>query len=258
MQPAEDNTQTKILIEHFSASYGGDDVLRNVTLPVLKNEILAIFGPAGGGKTTLLRSINRLVDNTRGARHRGRILLDGKDVFAPDVDVVRLRRRVGMIFALPVPLPMSVYDNIAYGPRMSGIRDRKVLDEVVERSLRSAAMWDEVKDRLDESALHLSGGQQQRLSIARVLAMEPEVILLDEPTAALDPVSTLKIEQALTDLKRQCTVVIVPHSIQQAARLADHAAFILMGELVEYSAGNEMFTRPKDRRTEDYVTGRFG
>lgn len=248
----------KIQVDGFSAAYGSEDVLRNITLPVRRNEILAVFGPAGGGKTTLLRSMNRLVDNTRHARHSGRILLDGQDIFAPEVDVVGLRRRVGMIFALPVPLPMSVYDNIAYGPRMSGVRDRKRLDEIVERSLVRAAMWDEVSDRLDESALHLSGGQQQRLSIARVLAMEPEVILLDEPTAALDPVSTHKIEQTLLDLKRQCTVVIVPHNTQQAARLADHAAFILMGELVEYNTGHQIFTSPQDRRTEDYITGRFG
>jgi phosphate transport system ATP-binding protein len=252
------NGNTKLEVCDFSAFYGNEEVLRGINLPVLRNEILAVFGPAGGGKTTLLRSMNRLVDNTRGAHHRGRILLDGKDVFAPDVDVVNLRRRVGMIFALPVPLPMNVYDNIAYGPRMSGVRDRKSLDEAVERSLQRAAMWEEMKDRLEESALHLSGGQQQRLSIARVLAMEPEVILLDEPTAALDPVSTMKIEQMLTDLKRQCTIVIVPHSIQQAARLADHAAFILMGELVEYRPGNELFTAPSDRRTEEYITGRFG
>ncbi|HHX42142.1 MAG TPA: phosphate ABC transporter ATP-binding protein [Armatimonadetes bacterium] len=248
----------KIQVDGFSAAYGSEEVLRNITLPVRRNEILAVFGPAGGGKTTLLRSMNRLVDNTRHARHSGRILLDGQDIFAPEVDVVGLRRRVGMIFALPVPLPMSVYDNIAYGPRMSGVRDRKRLDEIVERSLVRAAMWDEVSDRLDESALHLSGGQQQRLSIARVLAMEPEVILLDEPTAALDPVSTHKIEQTLLDLKRQCTVVIVPHNTQQAARLADHAAFILMGELVEYNTGHQIFTSPQDRRTEDYITGRFG
>jgi len=250
--------QIKIQVDQFSAAYGNQEVLHNITLPVRRNEILAVFGPAGGGKTTLRRSMNRLVDNTRHARHSGRILLDGQDIFAPEVDVVGLRRRVGMIYALPVPLPMSVYDNIAYGPRMSGIRDRKRLDEIVERSLVRAAMWDEVSDRLDESALHLSGGQQQRLSIARVLAMEPEVILLDEPTAALDPVSTHKIEQTLFDLKRQCTVVIVPHNTQQAARLADHAAFILMGELVEYNTGHQIFTSPQDRRTEDYITGRFG
>ena len=216
-----------------------------------------MFGPAGGENDAAPLD-EPAGDNTRHARHSVRILLDGQDIFAPEVDVVGLRRRVGMIFALPVPLPMSVYDNIAYGPRMSGVRDRKRLDEIVERSLVRAAMWDEVSDRLDESALHLSGGQQQRLSIARVLAMEPEVILLDEPTAALDPVSTHKIEQTLLDLKRQCTVVIVPHNTQQAARLADHAAFILMGELVEYNTGHQIFTSPQDRRTEDYITGRFG
>jgi phosphate transport system ATP-binding protein len=206
----------------------------------------------------LLRSMNRLTDNTRGTRHEGRILLDGQDIFEPGFDVVTLRRRVGMIYALPVSLPMSVYDNISYGPRMAGMRDRRKLSEIVETALRGAAMWDEMKDRLDDPALNLSGGQQQRLSIARVLAMEPEVILLDEPTAALDPVSTLKIEQTLQDLKSQCTVVIVPHNTQQAARMADHAAFILMGELVEYAPGAELFTTPKDKRTEDYITGRFG
>ncbi len=248
----------KISVEDLTVSYGEHAVLRGVTLPIIRNEILAVFGPAGGGKTTLLRSLNRMTDNIRSARHRGRILLDGRDVAAPGTDVVDLRRRVGMIFALPVPLPMSVYDNIAYGPRMSGVHDRRRLDQVVENGLNRAAMWDEMKDRLDDSALHLSGGQQQRLSIARVLAMEPEVILLDEPTAALDPISTMKIEQTLQDLKSQCTVVIVPHNTQQAARLADHAAFILMGELVEYTTGQEIFTNPKDKRTEDYITGRFG
>ncbi|HEX2998692.1 MAG TPA: phosphate ABC transporter ATP-binding protein [Armatimonadota bacterium] len=248
----------KIEVEEFSVSFGNTEVVRRMTLPIRRNEVLAIFGPAGGGKTTLLRSLNRMIDNTRGACCQGRILLDGKDIFAPGVDVVRLRRRVGMIFALPVPLQMSVYDNVCYGPRMSGIRDHKRLDEIVERSLRRAAMWDEVKDRLSEQALNLSGGQQQRLSISRVLAMEPEVILLDEPTAALDPVSTMKIEQTLVDLKSQCTVVIVPHNIQQAARMADHAAFVLMGEMVEYNSGHELFTSPRDKRTEDYITGRFG
>lgn len=255
---SDGNANIKIQVEHYSAYYGTQQALKDVTLPVLRNEILAVFGPAGGGKTTLLRSMNRLIDNTRGTRHEGRILLDGKDVYDPETDVVSLRRRVGMIFALPVPLPMSVYENITYGPRMSGVKDRRRLNEIAERSLTRAAMWDEMKDRLEDSALHLSGGQQQRLSIARVLAMEPEVILLDEPTAALDPVSTLTIEQTLSDLKSQCTVVIVPHNIQQAARLADHAAFVLMGEMVEYSPGAQLFTSPKDKRTEDYITGRFG
>ncbi len=248
----------KIVIDKFS--YGHDDhlVLRNISLEIRRNSILAIFGPARGGKSTLLRSLNRLTELGEPGQHSGQILLDGQDIFAPGIDIPALRRRVGMVFALPVALPMSIFDNIAYGPRMRGVRSAARLDQLVEQALRAAALWDEVDDRLRSPALSLSGGQQQRLSIARVLALEPEVLLLDEPTAALDPISTAKIEEALMTLKKQYTIVIAPHNVQQAARVADDAAFFLMGECVEFGTGEHLFIKPKDRRTEDYITGRFG
>ncbi len=248
----------KISIDQYGYSYGDEPALRDISLDVRRNAILAIFGPARGGKTTLLRSLNRLIDIGEPGSRRGRILLDGQDIYAPKTDIAALRRRVGMVFALPVALPMSIRDNVAYGPRMRGVRSRLQLDDLVEQSLRSAALWDEVSDRLNAPAQSLSGGQQQRLSIARVLALEPEVILLDEPTAALDPVSTSKIEEALIDLKQRYTVVIAPHTVQQAARIADDAAFFLMGELIEHGPTTQLFTKPRDRRTEDYITGRFG
>jgi phosphate transport system ATP-binding protein len=248
----------KIEIQHFSYAYDNEQALRDISLKVRRNSILAIFGPARGGKTTLLRAMNRLIDIGEPGKRSGHILLDGQDIFAPGIDIAALRRRVGMVFALPVALPMSIFDNVAYGPRMRGIRSRSQLENLVQRSLQAAALWDEVKDRLAASALTLSGGQQQRLSIARVLALEPEVILLDEPTAALDPISTAKIEEALSDLKQRYTIVIAPHNVQQAARLADDAAFFLMGECIEYGRAEQMFTLPRDRRTEDYITGRFG
>jgi len=232
--------------------------VENVTLDVSPNAITVFFGPAGGGKTTLLRLINRLNDLVEGTQMSGRILLNGQDINAPGTDVPRLRRQVGMVFALPLPIPGTIRENVAYGPRLAGERDRLRLEEIVRRSLTQAALWDEVQDRLDSPAMSLSGGQQQRMCIARSLALKPEVLLLDEPTSGLDPISTARVEESLFELKKDYTIIIVPHNIQQAARVADHAAFFLMGELVEYRAGKELFTAPRDRRTEDYVTGRFG
>ena len=248
----------KIRIENVSYFYDGKPALRDVTLDVPANAITVFFGPAAGGKTTLLRLINRLNDLVEGTRMSGRILLDGQDIYAPGVDVISLRRRVGMVFALPLPLPGTVRENVLYGPKLAGVRDRARLEEILVRSLTQAALWDEVKDRLDDPASRLSGGQQQRLCIARSLALEPEVLLLDEPTSGLDPISTGKVEESLFELKKNYTIIIVPHSIQQAARLADYTAFFLMGELIEHRPGNEMFTAPRDQRTEDYITGRFG
>ncbi|HEY64663.1 MAG TPA: phosphate ABC transporter ATP-binding protein [Caldilineae bacterium] len=255
---SKERNEPKIRIENVSYSYGGKPALRNVTLNIPANAITVLFGPAGGGKTTLLRLINRLNDLIDGTEMSGRILLDGRDIYAPGVNVSELRRRVGMVFALPLPLPGTIRQNIEYGPRLAGIRDRARLEEIVERSLKQAALWDEVKDRLDSPASALSGGQQQRLCIARSLALEPEVLLLDEPTSGLDPISTGKVEESLYELKQHYTIVIVPHSVQQAARVADYAAFFLMGELIEHGPGSRIFTAPRDQRTEDYITGRFG
>jgi phosphate transport system ATP-binding protein len=253
-----DEFHTKIRIEDVGYSYDGQAALRDVTLGVPSNAVTALFGPAGGGKTTLLRLVNRLNDLVDGTQMSGRILLDGHDIYAPGTDIPRLRRRVGMVFALPLPLPGTIHENVVYGPRLAGVQDRSRLDEIAFRSLSQAALWDEVKDRLDDPASALSGGQQQRLCIARSLALEPEVLLLDEPTSGLDPISTGKVEESLFELKQNYTIIIVPHSIQQAARVADYAAFLLMGELVEYRPGTDIFTTPRDQRTEDYVTGRFG
>lgn len=250
--------EPKIRIENVSYSYDGKRIMNDVTLDIEANAITVFFGPAGGGKTTLLRLLNRLNDLVEGTQMTGRILLDGEDIYTPGTHVPNLRRRVGMVFALPLPLPGSIRENVLYGPQLAGTRDSRRLDEIIQRSLTQAALWDEVKDRLDSPAVALSGGQQQRLCIARSLALEPEVLLLDEPTSGLDPISTKKVEESLFELKEQYTVIIVPHSVQQAARVADHAAFFLMGELVEYRSGNEIFTTPRDKRTEDYVTGRFG
>jgi phosphate transport system ATP-binding protein len=248
----------RIRVQNVSYAYGGKPALRDVTLDVPANAVTVFFGPAGGGKTTLLRLINRLNDLVEGTQMSGAILLDGQDIYAPGTDVISLRRRVGMVFALPLPLPGTVRENVLYGRKLAGVRDRVRQDEILVRSLTQAALWDEVKDRLDGPASELSGGQQQRLCIARSLALEPEVLLLDEPTSGLDPLSTGKVEESLFELKRNYTIVIVPHSVQQAARVADYAAFFLMGELVEHRPGNEIFTIPRDQRTEDYVTGRFG
>jgi phosphate transport system ATP-binding protein len=252
------DNETKIHIEGLSYSYGDVRALREITFDIPAEAITVLFGPAGGGKTTLLRLINRLNDLIEGTRMEGRILLDGEDIYRPSIDVTDLRRRVGMVFALPLPLPGTVRANVLYGPTLAGIRDRTQLQETVERSLTQAALWDEVKDRLDDPASSLSGGQQQRLCIARSLALEPEVLLLDEPTSGLDPISTGKVEESLFQLRKEYTIVIVPHSVQQAARVADYAAFFLRGELVEHQEGTRVFTQPQEQRTEDYVTGRFG
>ncbi len=250
---------TKIQIEHLTYTYDdGTESLIDVSLSIAANQITALFGPAGGGKSTLLRVINRLNDLTYGSRMTGRVLLDGQDIYAPGVSVSDLRRRVGIVFAQPLPLPMSIRANIEYGPRLAGLRDERKLTALVEQSLRSAALWDEVKDRLNDSGFALSGGQQQRLCLARVLALEPEVILLDEPMSGLDPISTAKIEDSLQELKQTYTIVIVPHSIQQSARVADQAAFFLQGRLIEFAPGKQLFLNPKEKRTEDYITGRFG
>ena len=248
----------KVIVDHVSYRYGGRMALKDISLKVQSNAITVLLGPAGGGKTTLLRLINRLNDLVEDTSMEGKVLLDGKDIYAPGLDVTALRRRVGMVFALPLPLPLSIAENVRYGPRLAGIGDRQRLDEIVEKSLVAAALWDEVKDRLDDPAAALSGGQQQRLCIARSLALAPEVLLLDEPTSGLDPISTRKVEESLYELKQHFTIIIVPHSIQQAARLADYAAFFLMGELIEYRPGDQLFITPQDRRTIDYVTGRFG
>ena len=248
----------KIHIEKVSYAYGENWVLRDVTLDIAPNSITVFFGPAGGGKTSLLRLINRLNDLVEGTRMTGRILLDGQDIYGADTRIPKLRRRVGMVFALPLPLPGTIRENVLYGPKLAGMRDLSRLDGILERSLTQAALWEEVKDRLDHPATELSGGQQQRLCIARSLALEPDVLLLDEPTSGLDPISTRKVEESLFELKEHYTIIIVPHSIQQAARVADEAAFFLMGDLVECGAGKTLFTQPGDKRTEDYVTGRFG
>ncbi len=250
--------EPKIFIERVNYFYGDFQALRDITLEVPPRSVTAFFGPAGGGKSTLLRLINRLNDMVEDTRMTGRVLLDGKNVYDPDTNVASLRRRVGMVFALPLPLPGTVRENVIYGLKLAGRRDGSKMEEILERSLRQAALWDEIKDRLESPANALSGGQQQRLCIARSLALEPEVLLLDEPTSGLDPISTRKVERSLLELKKLYTIIIIPHSIQQAARVADQAAFLLMGDLIEYHPGREIFTTPHDRRTEDYVTGRFG
>lgn len=252
------SSEPKIKIENVSYAYDGKTALRNITLDVPANAITVFFGPAGSGKTTLLRLMNRLNDLIEGTQLTGHILLDGQDIYAAGADIISLRRRVGMVFALPLPLPATIRENVLYGPKLAGLRDSAQLDEILTRSLAQAALWDEVKDRLDEPASTLSGGQQQRLCIARSLALEPEVLLLDEPTSGLDPISTGKVEESLFELKHNYTIIIVPHSIQQAARVADYAAFFLMGELIEHQPGTRIFTAPRERRTEDYITGRFG
>lgn len=249
--------ESKIVIHEFNFYYDSLRALKNIELHIRPNEIFGIFGPARSGKTTLLKSLNRLTDLIFGARHTGTILLDGKDIYDPKLGLTQLRRRVGIVFDLPTPLPMSIFENVAYGPKLGG-KNRKCLNEIVERALLSAALWEEVKDRLHTSALRLSGGQQQRLCIARVVALEPEVLLLDEPCSGLDPISTASIEETLVQLKKDYTIVLVPHNIQQASRVADRAGFFLDGELVEEGSAYQIFTKPKQKRTEDYVTGRFG
>jgi len=252
-------SMNKITIENLSLQYAdGTESLRKISLDVRENAITVLFGPAGGGKSTILRCLNRLNDLTEVKTMSGSILLDGENILDPKTDTISLRRKVGMVFARPVVLPMSIRQNLTYGLELAGEKRKSKLDEAVERSLNLAALWDEVKDRLNDPAVALSGGQQQRLCLARSLAQQPEVILLDEPTSGLDPISTGKVEAALQELKKEYTIVLVPHSVQQAARTADHAAFFLQGELVEYGEGSEIFTNPQEQRTEDYVTGRFG
>lgn len=250
--------QPKITINNLNFYYGSNRALKDVNLEIEAHAVTALIGPSGCGKSTFLRTLNRLNDLIDGARISGEILLDGQNIYAPEVDVVALRKRVGMVFQRPNPFPMSIYDNIAYGPRIHGITSRRELDGIVERSLKAAALWDEVAGRLRQSALGLSGGQQQRLCIARLLAVEPEVVLMDEPSSALDPISTLKIEELIHNLKEKYTIVIVTHNMQQAARVSDYTAFFLNGEMVEYDETEIIFTKPRDQRTEDYITGRFG
>lgn len=249
----------KIIIENLSLQYSdGTESLRDISLDIPANAITVLFGPAGGGKSSLLRCLNRLNDLTEVKTTSGQILLDGENILDPTTDVIALRRKVGMVFARPVVLPLTIRGNITYGLELAGEKRRSHLDEAVERSLKLSALWDEVKDRLEEPGIALSGGQQQRLCLARVLANQPEVVLLDEPTSGLDPLSTGKVEDALQVLKKEYTIVLVPHSVQQAARTADYAAFFLQGELVEWAEGKNIFTNPRDKRTEDYVEGRFG
>lgn len=247
----------KLTIKNLDLYYSEFKALKNINLNIQEKEITAFIGPSGCGKSTLLKSLNRMNDLVEGCRIEGEVLLDGENIYK-DMDVNLLRKRVGMVFQKPNPFPMSIYDNIAYGPRTHGIRSKVKLDELVENSLRGAAIWDEVKDRLKKSALGLSGGQQQRICIARALAVQPEVLLMDEPTSALDPISTAKVEELALELKKDYTIVMVTHNMQQAARISDRTAFFLLGEVVEFGKTEQIFSMPKDKRTEDYITGRFG
>ena len=247
----------KLSIKNLDLFYGDKQALKDINIDIKENKVTALIGPSGCGKSTFLRTLNRMNDLIENVTIKGKIEVDGEDIYQTE-DVIKLRNKVGMVFQKPNPFPMSIYDNIAYGPRIHGIRDKKILDKIVEESLRGAAIWDEVKDRLKTSALGLSGGQQQRICIARAIAMKPEVILMDEPTSALDPISTSKVEELIEELKKDYTIVIVTHNMQQAARISDDTAFFLNGVLVEYSETKDMFTAPKDKRTEDYITGRFG
>ena len=247
----------KLTIKNLDLYYSEFKALKNIILNIQEKEITAFIGPSGCGKSTLLKSLNRMNDLVEGCRIEGEVLLDGENIYR-DMDVNLLRKRVGMVFQKPNPFPMSIYDNIAYGPRTHGIRSKVKLDELVENSLRGAAIWDEVKDRLKKSALGLSGGQQQRICIARALAVQPEVLLMDEPTSALDPISTAKVEELALELKKDYTIVMVTHNMQQAARISDRTAFFLLGEIVEFGKTEQIFSMPKDKRTEDYITGRFG
>ena len=256
-RPGMEN-QIKIDIQHFEFDYGNVNALRDLSVSIRARQIFAILGPARSGKTTLLKSLNRLADLIFGTRHRGQIFIDGKEIYGEDVSLPELRRRVGMVFDLPTALPLSIFENIAYGPRLKGFTDRSRLGEAVEASLKAAVLWDEVKDRLNSSALKLSGGQQQRLCIARMLALEPEIIMLDEPCSGLDPISTASIEKSLMSLKETYTILLVPHNIQQASRVADRVGFFLGGELIEEGSSEDIFTRPRMKKTEDYISGRFG
>jgi phosphate transport system ATP-binding protein len=250
--------EKKIEVKNLNLWYGEKHALKNINMPIYKNKITALIGPSGCGKSTFLRCLNRMNDLIPNVRIKGEVYLDGKNIYDKDVDVVALRKRVGMVFQKPNPFPMSIYDNVAYGPRIHGIKDKDKLDEVVEWALKKAALWDDVKDDLKKSALKLSGGQQQRLCIARTIAVKPEVILMDEPCSALDPISTLKIEDLMVELKKDYTIVIVTHNMQQASRVSDYTGFFMMGELVEFDKTEKIFLEPKDKRTEDYISGRFG
>ena len=249
---------SKVSIQNMDLYYGDFHALKNLNLEIPANQVTAFIGPSGCGKSTCIKSLNRINDLIDGCKITGTIKIDGEDIYDPRTDVTLLRKRAGMVFQKANPFPMSVYDNIAYGPRVHGIKNRAKLDEIVENSLRGAALWDEVKDRLKKSALGLSGGQQQRLCIARALAVEPDILLMDEPTSALDPISTLKIEDLMEELKKDYTVIVVTHNMQQAARVADMTAFFLLGEIIEFDKTQLMFSTPKDKRTEEYITGRFG
>ena len=257
MSTAE-NKENIISVNDLCLWYGQTQALKNVSLEVQEHTITALIGPSGCGKSTFLKTLNRMNDLVHGVKITGSVKYRGTDIYAPSTDVNELRRNIGMVFQKPNPFPMSIYDNVAYGPRTHGIRSRAKLDEIVERSLRGAAIWDEVSDRLKKSALGLSGGQQQRLCIARALAVEPDVLLMDEPTSAIDPISTSKIEELAAELKKQYTIVIVTHNMQQAVRISDNTAFFLLGDLIEYGNTEKMFNTPADKRTEDYITGRFG
>ncbi len=245
-------------IKKLDLWYGGNHALKDVNMEIKRNAITAFIGPSGCGKSTFLKTLNRMNDLVPGVRIEGQVLLDGVDIYDPKVDTSMLRKKIGMVFQQPNPFPMSIYDNVAYGPRIHGIKNKAKLDQIVEESLRGAAIFDEVKDRLKKSALGLSGGQQQRLCIARALAVSPEVLLMDEPTSALDPISTLKVEELMEELKKKYTVVVVTHNMQQAARVSDDTAFFLVGEVIEKDSTDNIFSQPKDKRTEDYITGRFG
>lgn len=247
----------KIKVENLDLFYGENQALKNINLDIEKNKVTALIGPSGCGKSTFLRTLNRMNDLIENVSIKGKVEVDGEDIYKSD-DVIKLRTEVGMVFQKPNLFPMSIYDNVAYGPKIHGIKDKKTLDKIVEESLKGAAIWDEVKDRLKTSALGLSGGQQQRICIARTIAMKPEVILMDEPTSALDPISTLKVEELIQNIKNDYTIVIVTHNMQQAARISDKTVFFLNGDLVEVNDTNVIFTNPKDKRTEDYITGRFG
>jgi len=251
-------TRTKVEVKNLSVYYGKFRALTDINLQIYANKITAIIGPSGCGKSTLLRTFNRMTDLTASAHTEGQISLDGESILETGVDVVDVRRRVGMVFQRPNPFPKSIYDNVTYGPRLYGVRGKTDLDQIVEKSLRQAALWDEVKDKLNQSGIALSGGQQQRLCIARALAVEPEIILMDEPASALDPISTLKIEELMHDIVKDYTIIIVTHNMQQAARISDNTAFFYLGELIEYDRTKKIFTNPDKRQTEDYISGRFG
>ena len=248
----------KIEVRHLSFYYGSTPALKNITMKIAENKITAVIGPSGCGKSTFIRCLNRMNDILPGTRVEGEFLIDGQNIYSPQVDVIELRKRVGLVFQKPNPFPKSIFDNVAYGLRINGVKNKRIIEEIVEKSLRQAALWDEVKDRLKDNAFSLSGGQQQRLCIARALAVEPKVMLFDEPCSAIDPIATAKIESLIHQLKKNYTVIIVTHNMQQAARVSDYTAFLMLGELIEYDKTEKIFTNPSHRLTEDYITGRFG